>query len=170
VRFRQLTDNLVAAMAFHMKQLEEESSEGAKQSLIAEQVKRHRETPQIGRLLSLYVDDSVADPTPFGEVRQRAYKIMAKDVLQNTAQRMTVKPLSQLALHWLAVDGLTKRIRRHLRPLYVELDFVGISPDNPWLAALAWAKGVFAKQQHRHNDHSPNVPRPRYRSACDRTC
>ncbi|MGH1506556.1 Tn3 family transposase [Ralstonia solanacearum] len=147
VRFRQLTDNLVDAMAFHMKQLEEESSEGAKQSLIAEQVKRHRETPQIGRLLSLYVDDSVADPTPFGEVRQRAYKIMAKDVLQNTAQRMTVKPLSQLALHWLAVDGLTKRIRRHLRPLYVELDFVGTSPDNPWLAALAWVKGVFAKQQ-----------------------
>jgi hypothetical protein len=73
------------------------------------------------------VDDSVADPTPFGEVRQRAYKIMAKDVLQNTAQRMTVKPLSQLALHWLAVDGLAKRIRRHLRPLYVELDFVGTS-------------------------------------------
>ncbi|MDE8453390.1 hypothetical protein, partial [Klebsiella pneumoniae] len=67
VRFRQLTDNLVDAMAFHMKQLEEESSAGAKQSLIAEQVKRHRETPQIGRLLSLYVDDSVADPTPFGE-------------------------------------------------------------------------------------------------------
>ncbi|CAH2802350.1 MAG: Transposase [uncultured Caballeronia sp.] len=64
--------------AFHMKQLEEESSEGAKQSLIAEQVKRHRETPQIGRLLSLYVDDSVADPTPFGEVRQRADKIMAR--------------------------------------------------------------------------------------------
>ncbi|MHA6477680.1 Tn3 family transposase [Stutzerimonas sp. KH-1] len=147
VRYRQLTDNLVDAMAFHMKQLEDESSAGAKQSFVAEQVRRHQQTPQVGRLLSLYVDDSVTDPTPFGEVRQRAYKIMSRDALQSTAQRMSVKPLNKLALHWQAVDGLAERIRRHLRPLYVALDFAGTDPDSPWLAALAWAKGAFAKQQ-----------------------
>lgn len=170
VRFRQLSDNLVDAMAFHMKQLEEESSEGAKQSLVAEQVKRHRETPQIGRLLSLYVDDSVADPTPFGEVRHRAYKIMAKDVLQNTAQRMTTKPLSQLALHWLAVDSLAKRIRRHLRPLYVELDFVGTSPDNPCSRRWPGSRRYSPNSNVCHNDRSPNVPQPRCQSACGHTC
>jgi hypothetical protein len=42
---------------------------------------------------------------------------------------------------------LAERIRRHLRPLYVALDFAGIDPNSPWLAALAWAKSVFAKQQ-----------------------
>ncbi|PCB62919.1 Tn3 family transposase, partial [Pseudomonas aeruginosa] len=145
VRYRQLTDNLVDAMAFHMKKLEDESRTGAKQSFVAEQLRRHQETPQVGRLLSLYVDDSVADPTPFGEVRQRAYKIMSRELLQNTAQRMSVKPLNKLALHWQAVDGLAERIRRHLRPLYVALDFAGTAPDNPWLAALTWAKSVFAK-------------------------
>lgn len=134
-------------MAYHMKQLEDESSAGAKQSFTDEQVRRHQETPQVGRLLSLYVDDSVADPTPFGEVRQRAYKIMSRDALESTAQRMSVKQTGKLALHWQAVDGLAERIRRHLRPLYVTLDFASISPDSPWLAALAWAKGVFAKQQ-----------------------
>jgi len=147
VRYRQLTDNLVDAMAYHMKQLEEGCSAGAKQSFTAEQVRRHQETPQVGRLLSLYVDDSVADPTPFGEVRQRAYKIMSRDVLQSTAQRMSVKQPNKLALHWQAVDGLAERIRRHLRPLYVALDFVGTAQDSPWLAALTWAKSVFAKQQ-----------------------
>ena len=146
-RYRQLTDNLVDAMAHHMKQLEDESSAGAKQAFVAEQVRRHLEAPKVGRLLSLYVDDSVADPTPFGEVRQRAYKIMSRDTLQSTAQRMSVKPTGKLALHWQAVDRLAERIRRHLRPLYVTLDFASIAPDCPWLAALAWAKGVFAKQQ-----------------------
>lgn len=146
-RYRQLTDNLVDAMAYHMKQLEDESSAGAKQAFVAEQVQRHQETPQVGRLLSLYVDNSVADSTPFGEVRQRAYKIMSRDALQNTAQRMSIKLVGKLALHWQAVDGLAERIRHHLRPLYVTLDFASIAPDNPWLAALTWAKGMFAKQQ-----------------------
>lgn len=39
------------------------------------------------------------------------------------------------------------RIRRHLRPLYEELDPTAIEPENPWLAALVWMKRVFAKQQ-----------------------
>ena len=146
-RYRQLSDNLVDAMAYHMKQLEEESSAGAQKSFVAEQVRRQQDTSQVGRLLLLYVDDTVADATPFDNVRQRAYKIMPKDTLQLTGQRMSVKPVSKLALHWQAVDGLAERIRRHLRPLYVALDFAGTVPDSPWLAALAWAKSVFAKQQ-----------------------
>lgn len=148
VRYRQLSDNLVDAMAYHMKQLEEESSAEAKQSFAAEQTRRQKNTPQqVGRLLSLYIDDSVPDPTPFGDVRQRAYKIMPRDTLQTTAQRMSEKPLNKLALHWQAVDGLAGRIRRHLRPLHVALDLAGTDPNCPWLAALTLAKGVFAKQQ-----------------------
>ena len=42
---------------------------------------------------------------------------------------------------------MAERIRRHLRPLYGALEFSGVVPDNPWLGALAWVKGVYAKQQ-----------------------
>lgn len=72
VRYRQFSDNLVDAMFFHMKQLEDESRSVAKQLLADVQEKHRRETSKIGRLLSLYVDDNVPDPTTFGEVRQRA--------------------------------------------------------------------------------------------------
>ena len=147
LRYRQFTDNLVDALAYHMKQLEDETSAAAKKSFDAEHLRRQQETPQVGRLLSLYIDDSVADPTPFGDVRQRAYKIMPRDTLQSTAQRMSVKPASKLARHWLAVDTVAERVRKHLRPLFAALDFASAKPDSPWLAALTWAKGVFAKQQ-----------------------
>lgn len=40
------------------RQLEDESSAGAKQSFVAEQVRRQQDTPQVGRLLSLYIDGS----------------------------------------------------------------------------------------------------------------
>src|SRR3546814_5832082 len=56
------------------------------------------------------------------------------------------------------------RIRRHLRPLYVALDFAGTAPDNPWLAALTWAKSVFAKQQRlsqRPLDECPAATLPK---------
>ena len=146
-RYRQITDNLVDALAYHMKQLEDECSIGAKNAFDIEQLRRQQETPRVGRLLSLYVDDSVADQTPFGDVRRRAYKIMPKDALQSTAQRMSVKPVSKLTRQWQAVDSLAERMRKHLRPLYVALDFAGIDTNNPWLKALTWTKAVFGKQQ-----------------------
>ncbi|MEB0134584.1 Tn3 family transposase [Actimicrobium sp. CCC2.4] len=146
-RYRMLSDNLVDAMAFHMKRSEDESSALAQKAFLAEQVRRQQGTTQVGRLLLIYVDDTVDDATPFGNVRQRAYKIMPKDTLQMTGQRLSVKPVSKLALHWQAVDSMANRIRLNLRPLYVALDFASTVPDSPWLAALAWAKSVFAKQQ-----------------------
>lgn len=147
LRYRQLTDNLVDAMAYHMRQMEEQVRAAAKQSFVAEQVRRQQDTPRVGRLLLLYVDDTVADTPPFGNVRQRAYQTLPKDAVQLIGQRMSVKPASKLALHWQAVDALGVRIRRHLRPLYLAINFAGSTPDNPWLAAMAWMKGVFAKQQ-----------------------
>lgn len=147
IRYRQFSDNLVDAMFFHMKQLEDESRSVAKQLMADVQEKHRRETSKIGRLLSLYVDDSVPDPTTFGEVRRRAWKIMPPETLKTTAQRMSVKPVSKLALQWQAVDGMTALIRRHLRPLYLSLDLTSVVQDSPWAEALSWLRMVFSKKQ-----------------------
>lgn len=147
IRYRQFSDNLVDAMFFHMKQLEDESRSVAKQLMADVQEKHRRETSKIGRLLSLYVDDSVPDPTTFGEVRRRAWKIMPRETLKTTAQRMSVKPVSKLALQWQAVDGMTALIRRHLRPLYLSLDLTSVVRDSPWAEALSWLRMVFSKKQ-----------------------
>lgn len=53
IRYRQFSDNLVDAMFFHMKQLEDESRSVAKQLMADVQEKHRRETSKIGRLLSL---------------------------------------------------------------------------------------------------------------------
>jgi TnpA family transposase len=146
-RYRQLTDNLVDALSYHMKQLEDESKARTDKRFVAEQAQREQETPRVGRLLLLYVDDTVIDTTPFGDVRQHAFKIMPREALQIAGQRLSEKPASKLAMRWQIVDGLAERIRRQLRPLYGALDFSSCTPDSPWLAALAWMRNVFDRQQ-----------------------
>jgi TnpA family transposase len=146
-RYRQLTDNLVDALGYHMKQLEDQTKAQADQQYFEEQVKRQKETPKVGRLLLLYVDDTVSDATPFGHVRSRAYKIMPKEDLQATGQRLSTKPISKLALRWQAVDGVAARMRRHMRPLCETLELSGTEAASPWLSGLAWMTGVFERQQ-----------------------
>ena len=146
-RFRQLTDNMVDALGYHTKQFEDLTKELAEEAFIEQQLKRQKESPRLGRLLLLYVDDAYTDATPFGTVRRRAFKIMPRAKLQLAGQRMSTRPSTQLTLRWEAVDKLAARVRRHLRPLYETLEPTAVDHENPWLAALTWMKGVFAKQQ-----------------------
>jgi hypothetical protein len=98
-RYRQLTDNLVDAASYHMKRLEDEGKARINEHFLAEQARRQQETPQIGRLLLLYVDEIVEDATPFGDVRKLAFKIMPKDALQTIGQRLSEKLASKLVMH-----------------------------------------------------------------------
>lgn len=162
-RYRQLTDNLVDALSYHMKQLEDETKARTNTRFTADLARRQQESAQVGRLLLLYVDDAVGDAMPFGDVRQRAFKIMPRDVLQIAGQRLSGKPAGKLALRWQVIDEFAGRVRLHLRPLYGAIEFSSATPGNPWLAALAWMKGVFAKQQrlsHRPLAECPNATLP----------
>lgn len=111
----------------------------------------------------LYVDDTVSDATSFGDVRSRAYKIMPKEDLQATGQRLSTKPISKLALRWQAVDGVAARMRRHLRPLCETLELSGTEAASPWLSGLDWMAGVFERQQRlaqRPLSECPEAPLP----------
>lgn len=87
-RYQQLSDNLVDALAYHMKQIEDATKTTAEKQLSQSQANQRQEAPRLGRLLLLYVDDNFDDATSFGAVRKHAFVIMPKERLLVTGQRL----------------------------------------------------------------------------------
>lgn len=77
LRYRQFTDNLVAAMNHLMRHYESETKAHAQKRNPREQVAQSHLNLKVGQLLLLYTDDQVADSELFSTVRRHAYKIMA---------------------------------------------------------------------------------------------
>jgi hypothetical protein len=75
-RYQQLNDNLIDALCYHMKRLEEETKEKAEKQFAQDQIHRQQDASQVGRLLLLYLDEDFDDVTPFGTVRRHAFNIM----------------------------------------------------------------------------------------------
>src|ERR671914_775182 len=146
-RYQQLSDNLVDALTYHMKQIEDETKKNAEKQLSQSRANQQHETPRVGRLLLLYVDDDFGDTTSFGTVREHAFAIMPKDALLVTGQRLCEKSVSPIELRWQAVDRQAVRFKKNLRPLFLALEFSSTVADSPWLAALTWMKKVFSRQQ-----------------------
>lgn len=146
-RYRQLTDNLVDALLYHLKRIEDDTRAKVQQELFQSETKQSLDAPQVGRLLLLYVDDRFDDATPFGQVREQAFAILSRTVLNLTGQRLCSQPTRLMELRWQAVDSHAGRFKRNLRPLFVTLELTSTIAESPWWVALAWMKQVFSRQQ-----------------------
>ena len=158
-RYRQITDNLMEAFGYHMHKLEEQTKATAIAQVAKMYNERQQDTPRVGELLLLYVDNTLEDVTPFGTVRNRAYQIMPKETLLTTGKLMTEKPVSQLDLRWAAIDKQGGLCTTNLRPLAMALDFASDSTSGKsWLDALQWMKSVFVRQQGLAKQPIEDVP------------
>jgi Domain of unknown function (DUF4158)/Tn3 transposase DDE domain len=157
-RYRQLSDNLADAFDYHMKQIEQATKASAEQQFAKTQVSRERESPSVGKLLLLYVDEALEDATPFGSIRHQAFTIIPKETLLMVGQRFCEKPANQIDLRWQAVDKLATRFIKHLRPIAIDLEFSSLTTPSPWLAALGWMKKVFARKQRLAQRPSRDIP------------
>jgi hypothetical protein len=96
-RYRQFTDNLADAFDFHMKQIEDATKEASEQHFNKVLVARQRETPRVGRLLLLYVDEDLDDGTPFGSVPPATLLIQKGAVTRSTSFQRIRSWLSESA-------------------------------------------------------------------------
>ncbi|WP_432745162.1 Tn3 family transposase [Methylobacter sp. G7] len=146
-RYQQLSDNLVSSFCYQLKKLEEKTKAISEQQFTQALASKQQEAPQVGRLILLYVDEAIDDTALFGTVRDQAFNIMPKDSLITAGQRLCEKTPSQMALRWEAVDKVTARCKKNLRPLAMATHFSSTETQNPWLMALNWMKAVFSRQQ-----------------------
>ena len=158
-RYRQLTDNVVEAFGYHTRQLEDDTKAVVNKQVTQIYNERQQATPRVGELLLLYVDDTLADVTPFGTVRERAFRIIPEEKLRSTGKLLTEKPVSQMDLRWQAVDKQSGLCTKKLRPLATALSFESVTASGKvWLAALQWMKEVLARKQQLAKQPLADIP------------
>jgi hypothetical protein len=146
-RYQQLNDNLIDAVGYHITQLNKATKEEAKNLFL--KTSQKQKSQLIGKLLSFFVDESFCDTILFGEVRKQAFNIMPKEDIDTTSKQLCAKQNTQLFYRWQAIDKCINRSKKHLRPLFMSLDFVNTNTEtNPWLTALNWFKKYFPFQQN----------------------
>jgi len=103
-RYRQFNDNLIDAFCYHARKFEEKTKESSKEKFFQIHAKKKHALEKVGNLLLLYVDESLDDQTPFGEIRQRAFEIISKEKMRLICEEMCKKPITQLELRWKSVE------------------------------------------------------------------
>jgi TnpA family transposase len=134
-RYQQLVDNLIEMFNHHQKRLDDESKETANEEFFKQAQKQQKQVESIGRLLHLYVDDTLNDYLQFGAVREKAFSILPKERIAEVANQFIIKQITPMDFRWRAIDKIMRIVKKYLRPLFMNLEIESSSSNNVWLSA-----------------------------------
>jgi hypothetical protein len=147
LRYQQLTDNLAEAFCYQGKQFDDTLKLRVKELHQHFNQQQEKQSKSVGHLLALFPDERFDDQTPFGQVRTAAFAILDKDKIQAISEHFIKQAHSSLQLRWQLFDKEGHRFRKHLRPLFIELDFSSHQETNHWLQAFQLIRQRFQKKQ-----------------------
>ncbi len=144
-RYRQINDNLVNGLIYHVRKVNTAARECMEQQVLAFQREGNESGERIGQILSMFIDDSIDDSVSFGEVKQRAFGILERDTFTRAVQYIGANAFDTVAIEWEFVASLAPSFKQHLRPLLLQLPFSAHSEGDSLMEAVSFLRECFDK-------------------------
>jgi TnpA family transposase len=141
-RFRQINDNLIEAFIHLVHQYEKSARAAAQEAMLRAQVDASSRLQAAGKVLRLFVDDTIADTTPFAKVRKQAFTLLEREQFEPVSGYLRNVAFDRAALEWAHYTTLSAKIKRNLRHLFCELEFSGRIEDAPLLDSIAFLQDL----------------------------
>jgi TnpA family transposase len=137
-RFRQINDNLVEAFIHLVDQYEQQAKLAAETASTNAMTEASSNLTAAGQVLNLFVDQSIADHTPFVEVKQKAFCLLEPERFALVSDYMRNIEFDRTAFEWSHYGTLHFKFKLNLRHLFSALDFAGLIDDAPLLEAVVF--------------------------------
>jgi len=145
-RYQKLHDNLLNTLIHHVRRYVDEAKGEAKERVYEHRMEDNDNLLKAGQLLQLFTDDSIAESTPFLEVRAKAFDILDRQKIDTLAEHITTKArFDETAFQWEHMDDLAPQFKHHLRPILRAVDLAASPGHRPLTEAVHFLQDAFAK-------------------------
>lgn len=135
-RFRQINDNLIEAFIHLVGQFDKHARVAAIEAMHLATAQAGSNLLAAGEVLSLFVDESIAEDCPFATVKERAFELLDPSAFPSVANFLRNVAFDRTAFEWAYFAKLSMTIKRNLRHLFRELDFAGRVDEAPLVSAI----------------------------------
>lgn len=158
-RYQKINDNLVNALIYHVRKVNATAKACMEQQVLALQREGSESIERIGQILSLFLDEGIADSVSFGEIKRRAFAILERDQFKRAAQYIGAQAFDTAAIEWQFVASLAPAFKQHLRPLLLRLPLRGHSEDDSLMEAIAFLRERFNKGKSLTRSRFEQIPK-----------
>ncbi|WP_345860581.1 Tn3 family transposase [Shewanella algae] len=146
-RYRENNDKLVTAFSYLVNKHSQAAKAFAQQK-VAEELEIVREKlKDAGRILRFFVDDSLDDATPFGEIRKQAFSFIDSDDIRKISRHLHQKDFDLVNYQWQYTDGQARKTANSLRKLFLSIDIECDTEQSLMTKQIALAKAELTQQR-----------------------
>jgi len=135
-RYQRINDNLVNALIYHVRKFTNLVRLTAKSTIYDLKIEGNSQMAKASKVLNLFVDDKIPDDTAFGEVKKRAFSILAKDKFTLVTQYISKAEFNETAFEWKEVESLAREFKKNLRQLLLNLQLQSTGRNDPLMEAV----------------------------------
>ena len=141
-RFRQINDNLIESFIHLVDQYEKQAKQAAEAAMQQALVDASENLRAAGEVLQLFIDKSIAGDSTFAAVQEKAFALLEPAQFPRVADYLRNVAFDKTAAQWSYYTTLSRSIKRNVRHLFCEIDFVGRAEDAPLRKAVLFLQGL----------------------------
>ncbi|MFT9598937.1 Tn3 family transposase [Mesobacillus sp.] len=147
-RFQRMHDNLINTFIYNVRRFKDEAKLAAKEQVYDCYTESNQNMKKAGQVLKLFTDDSIPPHTPFQDIQDKVFAILDRNNLEILADQIVTNiKFDETAFQWEHIDRLAHRFKRHLRPIFLMVDFIAPSIQEPLMEAIHFMKRAFMKNK-----------------------
>lgn len=158
-RYQKLHDNLINCLIYRVRKLIDEARSIAKDRVYDYHQAHKNNLHKAGQVLKLFMDDTIAASTPFGDVQKKAFAIIRRQELaQVTNHILQTAQLDETQFGWEYLDQVAQRFKVGIRPILRAIDFEATSANKDLITAVHFLKTAFNKNKALTQYKGDNIP------------
>lgn len=146
-RFRQINDTLIEAFLYWVNHYEGQAKQVAELALQQALTDATENLQAAGQVLNLFVDPSIASETPFAQVRQQAFSLLAPERFPTVSNYMRRISFDKAGFQWAYYTRLSLTFKRNLRHLFADIEFGVRVEDAPLFEAVCFLQGLLRQDK-----------------------
>jgi len=158
-RYQKFNDNLINAFIFQVRKVIDDAKAATKEKILHYQLENNESIRHVSQILSLFLDEGIADDVAFSEVKRRAFTILDRDKFQQVSQYMNNQSFKDSVFEWEFIAAFAPAFKQHLRPLLMQLSFTGHRSDNELIEAIEFLKTIFDKGKSLNRYSFDKIPK-----------
>ena len=130
-RYRETNDNLVSAFMFLVSKLSGAAKVYAKQRVADDIDIVKTKLKSAGNLLKYFIDAEMNDDLSFGEVREKAFKLLPAENIRLLSEHLDNNNFDGREYEWQFIDKQSSKIRKSIRSIFMSIDieFIHLKDD-----------------------------------------
>lgn len=142
-RFRQINDNLIEAFIHLVDHYEKLARRVADEAMRKAVEAASENLEAAGEVLTLFIDESIPEETPFANVQERAFTLLEPETIPAVADYLRNIAFDKAKAEWSYYTSLSMTIKRNIRHLFSELEFGCRVEDAPLMSAVSFLQDLF---------------------------